>query len=128
MPSPTGSLLFHIIIETPAAINFILSPSATLTSPQLPAHAIIRQYGLLLACTNAMVLFILCSQAEDSRNLLLERRIAGVLAIYHIGPLLRALARMRRGEEGKKWMTRPWLHVLVHGICLIWLGSGSMGL
>ena len=115
------SLILHIIIETPAAFLFILKPSSTLTTPQPHAHAVIRQYGLLLFCTNGIILILLLTRNFGTSSILVEQRVAGALAVYHLGPLVRALGRLQRGEKAKNVMANPILHMLVHAMCLLLL-------
>ncbi|KAL9052935.1 MAG: hypothetical protein Q9206_004110 [Seirophora lacunosa] len=49
---PQLPFLFHIIVEVPASIAFFLHPSMTLSQRQGHAHAVIRQYALLLMASN----------------------------------------------------------------------------
>ena len=105
-------LLLHLIIELPACISFFLRPSATLSQPQSYAHGVIQQYALLLASTNLIVLAILSRPVDH-----LSGQVSGALAVYHIGPSVRAIARIRKRELGNA-LGGPWLHVLVHLICV----------
>ena len=111
--------VFHIILETPAAVAFALFPSATLEAPQPQAHAVIRQYALLLL-TTVLISAVFASQSHDSpahesRVLELEHEVAGALAMYHLGPVIRAVYKLRnRFKEGRSWRT-PCLHLLSHG-------------
>jgi len=48
----------HILIELPAAFNFLLRPSEQLSAPAPQTHAIIQQYGaLLLVSINIALIF-----------------------------------------------------------------------
>lgn len=111
--------LLHIIIDFPAAIAFAFNPSGTLPVMQSGAHAIIRQYALLLMCSN----FIAGSLAlQDSQLPGLNPVSQGValsLAVYHLGPAARAIGRVRRCDETQSFFANPWLHVFVHVLCAI---------
>ncbi|KAL8796335.1 MAG: hypothetical protein Q9195_001242 [Heterodermia aff. obscurata] len=76
----------HIIGEFGAATGFFLRPSQTLNRPQPDAHAVIRQYALLLTSTNLIAaIFLFQSQPTP-----VSTKVAGALALYHLGPLTRA--------------------------------------
>ncbi|CAL8581081.1 hypothetical protein XPA_006784 [Xanthoria parietina] len=114
--------LFHIITESPASIAFLLNPSMTLAQRQAHAHAVIRQYALLLlASVYIASTFLHCPPDHASR------KVAAALAFYHLGPLYRAGCRIRDGE-GRVWgmeavSGNPWVHFGAHGLCfggLLW--------
>lgn len=110
--------LLHLIIELPAAIQFTVSPSATLRIRQPHAHALIRQYALLLMASNLIAAAFVLHDRRHSECSALERAVAAALAIYHLGPLLRAMARYQNGEgENRGLVMQPWLHLIVHFIC-----------
>lgn len=115
MLTDQAGLLLHLIIELPASINFLLRPSATLSAPQLQAHAVIRQYALLLISTNIIVLALLMREMDQ-----LSGKIAGALALYHLGPIARALSRIRKQESGSV-LGGPKLHAFVHVLCIVTL-------
>ena len=117
----TVSLALHILVETAAALNFLLRPSATLAAPQPHSHGVIRQYALLLLSTNIIAAAVLCYAEHNA----LAKQIAGALALYHTGPLARAVARIRRGEQGHA-MGGAWLHSVIHVMCLISLASSML--
>lgn len=106
----------HILVETPACILFFLKPSLTLRQPQPHANAIIRQYALLLFCTNIIVALILLYGQEA---VLLRQRVAGALAVYHVGPLVRAMGRVYRREEevGGSAASGAPMHAVLHTVC-----------
>ena len=108
----------HIILEVPAAFAFALFPSATLRSPQPDAHAVIRQYALLLTSTVIIaIIFGLSSRNEeivDPLILRLQRQVAGALALYHFSPMLRAVIRLQDStDRSSHW---AFLHLLSHGV------------
>lgn len=104
--------LFHIIVEFPALVGFFLRPSATLAAPQPHAHAVIRQYALLLTSTNLIAGAFLFNPSSP-----LSAQVAAALALYHVGPLMRASNKIRAGEGRRGDWGGPWLHLGVHGIC-----------
>ena len=110
------AFLLHLIIETTAAINFFIRPSATLLVPQPHSHGIIRQYALLLLTTNIIVIVILNNAVYDN----LPRQIAAALALYHAGPFVRAASRIKRGDPGVV-LGGPWLHAFLHMLCAMCL-------
>lgn len=118
-----AGLISHIMLETPALIGFLMRPSQTLSSPATPAHGLIRQYGLLLLCTNLLIALTIVYEPTDSEAMLLgyrrlEQVFAQVLLVYHVGPIIRAMARIRHGELGKNLFGDPYLHLLLHIGCV----------
>lgn len=105
----------HILIELPASLNFYFNPSEQLPSPAPQAHAIIRQYAVLLLVSNIIAgIFALRPLDRTSRN------VAGAFAVYHVAPLMRALSRVGRANYGEG-LGGPVVHVIVHGICFLGL-------
>lgn len=112
----------HIAIESPASINFFVNPSDQLTSPAAQAHAIIRQYGVLLFISNLIALIFALRNVDKT-----SRRVAGALAVYHLAPLVRAGGRVVGGDAlFGKGLGGPVVHLIVHGICF--LGLAALGL
>lgn len=108
------AFLLHILVEVPASLNFFLNPSATLSTPQPHAHAVIRQYAVLLMVTN-IIAFIFCLRPPDS----LSCRVAGALSLYHVAPLVRAVVRQCRSEQerGANRLGLPLVHAIAHTVC-----------
>ena len=105
--------LLHILIELPASLNFFIRPSTTLVTTQPYAHAVIRQYALLLMASN-IIASIFLFKPQDA----ITYKVAGALALYHFGPLVRAGSRIcGREESGQGELGGPWLHLVVHIIC-----------
>lgn len=106
-----------MIVELPASIAFFLNPSMTLSQSQPHAHAVIRQYALLLMSSNIIAYnFIFRSPDETSAS------VAAALAVYHVGPLLRAGARVGGGEargQSGGGFSSPWVHLIAHLVCLV---------
>jgi len=115
IPTDQAGLLLHLMVELPASINFLLRPSATLSVPQPQAHAVIRQYALLLMSTNLIVLALLMREMDQ-----LSGKIAGALVLYHIGPIARALSRVKNQASGSV-LGGPKLHAFVHVLCVVTL-------
>lgn len=116
--------ILHIIIELPAAISFAFFPSATLSIPQPHAQAVIRQYALLLLSTTIIAALFVLQDRRGQGPKMPERGVASALALYHLGPLIRAAHRFRRREgTGRGLLGQPWLHVLVHALCFLALGG-----
>lgn len=111
------AFLLHILIELPASIAFFLKPSMTLSQPQPHAHAVIRQYALLLMSSNLIAYAFLFRPADET-----SRFVAAALAVYHLGPLGRAGSRIGGGEaRGVKGLGSPWVHLVVHAACFVLL-------
>ena len=122
MEFSTQQLAFglHLMVELPACINFFFRPSATLGRSQPHAHGVLRQYALLLLVTNIIALLLLMSP----RNCL-TGRISGAFALYHFGPFIRAISRIRNGER-ENALGGPWLHAMLHAITAATLVSGFL--
>ncbi len=125
--STSFPFVLHILVETPAALTFALSPSATLSVPQPHAEAVIRQYALLLLSSNLVAaIFIFRDQSIDDCAWL-ESRVAAALGLYHLGPMTRAVARSWRNEvRGRGLLEQPWVHAWVHAVCFVALAGRGM--
>lgn len=106
--------LLHILVEIPALINFMVYPSKQLGVYTPHAHAIIRQYALLLLCS-VLIAWLFLTRIKDD----LTGQVAGVLAVYHIGPATRSLGRIREHARlGQRILpTEASLYLVVHLIC-----------
>ena len=113
--------VLHLVIETTATVNFFLRPSATLSIPQPYSHGIIRQYALLLLVTNIIIAVVLNRATHDA----LSGQIAAAVAMYHGGPFVRAVSRIRRGEVGDE-LGGAWLHAFSHLLCAACLAASSL--
>ena len=112
--------ILHVILESPAAVAFALFPSATLRTPQPEAHALIRQYALSLL-TTVLIAAVFARQPHDlqannAHIQRLEQQVAGALALYHVGPMIRAARKYRARQEQDRRMM-PCLHFFSHGAC-----------
>ena len=111
---PTFPFLLVILIELPPSMLFLFWPDAQLPAPQPQARALIRQYAVLLTSVNLIAL-IFCVRPVDETS----RLVAGAMAVYQIGPAIRAASRIGRGErwfEGA--LGGPLVHLTVHMLCL----------
>ena len=111
--------VLHSLVETPAGLNFLLNPDGQLRRKTPHARAIVRQYGLLLVTSVLIALvFAYRTPGEDG----LSGQVAGALAVYHVGPLIRACSRvLTSGSLGPAW--EPWLHLIAHTVCLLTLAQ-----
>ena len=102
--------IVHIVIETPAALQFFIFPNAQIGTPNPQAQALIRQYALLLASS---VLVALAFTGRESDQL--SGQVAGALALYHVGPVVRAGSKLSQGVSSMM----PWVSILAaHAFCL----------
>ena len=101
----------HILGEFGASASFFLRPSQTLRKPQPEAHAVIRQYALLLTSTNLIAAIFLFQDHATA----ISAKVAGALALYHLGPLTRAVMKVRTGEKMGIWegLGGAWVHVRI---------------
>lgn len=108
------AFMLHIIIEVPAAINFMVQPSKQLGIYTPHAHAIIRQYAVLLV-SSILISVIFVSRPLDS----LTRNVAGSLAIYHVGPFLRSWSRLQSQAKQSLpvLLSEAALYLICHLLC-----------
>lgn len=108
------AFVLHAAFEIPATINFTLYPSKQLGEYTPHAHAIVRQYALLLL-TSVLISLIFATRPIDD----LSRAVAGSLALYHIGPTLRSCNRLRQQATQSKplLLSEAFLYLVVHIIC-----------
>ena len=104
----------HVLIETPAAINFMLRPSSTLYTTQEHSHGVIRQYALLLTVTVIVAALVLSRAVHD----LFAAQVAGALALHHLGPMMRAASKIRQ-DRIRGVLGGPWVHLVAHALCAV---------
>lgn len=122
--------LCHLLLETPASLSFLLSPSSQLPRPTPNAHALIRQYAILLLSSNLVALTLLFHPSTIGTSAeAIRGNVAGALAVYHVAPVVRAVSRIvcsnERGKgRGRGWreLGGPWVHLGGHAGCLVALG------
>jgi hypothetical protein len=103
------------------------SPSQCYSNTDTPtpgAEAMIRQYGVLLF-VSVLISAIFAIRKFD----ITSRQVAAALTLYHVAPIVRATSRLRGGETG--WLPEdmggPWVHLVVHVIFVLALGSLAAG-
>lgn len=106
--------LAHAILETPASLNFFLNPSGQLRTHLPQAHAVIRQYAVLLFSS---ILIALAFAFRDPDEL--SGQVAGALAVYHLAPMLRATGRLMTRQA----LWQPLLFLSAHAVCLAGLSG-----
>ena len=123
------SFLLHGLVSLLASLNFSNISFKLPETSQLPAsphltRPIITSYALLLLSTS----IISCTLALDGLSPLTERMVAIGMIVYHIGPIMRAMQRIRRlGSEGRE-LGGARVHLAVHMIVVIALGGTILGL
>jgi hypothetical protein len=116
----SAGYLLHVLIEIPAAITFFLAPSRQLGSHTPQAHAVIRQYAILLL-SSVVIALAFAWQPENE----LSGSVAGALALYHIGPGVRSTTRLAQAMQtgtGPFW--EPALYLAVHTLAGAILAHG----
>ena len=112
MLDPRGfPFILHLLVEVPACINFFIFPSDQLRTPAPQAHAVIRQYAILLLSSNLIAATFASTSTEGTT----ARLVGGALGIYHVAPGVRALCRIRKSGA----MAQPVLHLIAHSTCLV---------
>ena len=117
------AFLFHLIVEIPASLNFFFCPSATLSKPQIFAHGLIRQYALLLISSNIIATSFVLRRPDQ-----LSGYIAGALALYHVGPLVRAITKLQKTESQSNSLGGPVVHFVAHSVCIAALSAACWSL
>lgn len=130
------ALLFHVLIEAPASLSFLLDAPKQLREPRPSPEAVLvcQSYGGLLAATNVLcLLLIYCrgsTQFDDASAI-----VAASLAIYHVMPLRRAWVRLKTQGAGRGWLQQadalggPYMHLVIHALLLLsltWAGLQGM--
>jgi len=106
--------LIHIFIEVPASFNFLLFPSRQLETTTPHAHAVIRQYAVLLFASVLVATVFVSRPMDDTSG-----KVAAALAIYHVAPSIRAANDLsRRSQLGKPFLaSEACLYLFVHVVC-----------
>lgn len=106
--------LIHIFIEIPACINFFFFPSKQIGTHTPQAHALIRQYAVLLLSSVMLAAIFVARKPDD-----LSSKIAATLAIYHVAPSVRSVARLYRQAQARAAIFRSeaFLYLILHSIC-----------
>ncbi|OIW24474.1 hypothetical protein CONLIGDRAFT_98254 [Coniochaeta ligniaria NRRL 30616] len=116
-------LLLHALLETAAALSFVLTPAAQLPGASPEARLILRSYGGLLLSSSILCLGFFLRPGFDSA----ARLVAGSMAVYHFFPIGRACVRLRRGRaEGGRVLGGPAVHLVVHLVAVVGLGLSAV--
>ncbi|KAK8085095.1 hypothetical protein PG997_006366 [Apiospora hydei] len=111
--------LWHAIIETPAALSFILSPKKQLPDCSPAAELILRQYGGLLLSSVLLSVVMLVSPRGARRY---NGLFAAALGSYHLWPAYRAYMRLTSDVEGDiaapSILGGPAVHITAHLVAL----------
>lgn len=110
--------LLHIVFEIPACLQFFILPSRQLGVSTPHAHALIRQYAvLLLSSVLIACVFVTRPPSEVSAQ------CAGALVVYHVAPAFRSVARLRRQARSKQpvFISEAFLYLIVHSVCGVFL-------
>ncbi len=119
--------VLHILVETPAALSFQFRPQSQLAAPSAEARLVLSSYGGLLMATNLICAVFAMQDAAGGGGGeaagATSRRVAGALGFYHLFPMFRAGARVRRGVGATgppqdRTLGGPWVHLVVHLVCL----------
>lgn len=116
----------HIVVEIPAFAMFMIYPSRQLNHYTPTAHAVIRQYALLLLSS-----IIISATFAVRPHSELSCYVALALAIYHVGPTLRALSYVVEGLDSSKRhpkFAEHCLYAIVHILCGSMLLFTALGL
>ena len=111
-------LVLHAVLETAASLSFGLQPEKQLPGANEDTRAVLRSYSGALLSTNLLcVVFVWRAGFDDTARL-----VAACLAVYHIFPILRAVAKIQRGiglKKGEKArvLGGPQIHMIVHSLC-----------
>ncbi|EXJ87018.1 hypothetical protein A1O3_03975 [Capronia epimyces CBS 606.96] len=106
--------VLHSVVEVPACLNFFLFPSDQLGRESPHAHAVVRQYAVLLFSSVLVAVAFVGRPVDD-----LSGRVAAALALYHIAPSVRSLARLTRQAQLRQplVLSEAFLYLIVHALC-----------
>ncbi|KAI0531569.1 hypothetical protein GGR58DRAFT_229702 [Xylaria digitata] len=111
----------HAVIETAAALSFIVHPEGQLPGCTPATRLVLRQYGGLLLASSMICLIIVAGSGCDTTT---TRLMAAALGSYHAWPCYRAFTRIRNELRHRHRFKETWvlggppLHFLVHVVCL----------
>lgn len=126
------ALIFHLLVEVPASLSFLLGAHKQLREPNPGPEAVLvcQSYGGLLLSTNVLCFLLLChkgSNIDDATAI-----VAASLAVYHLFPIRRAWTRIKsQGGHGRGWgqqaqvLGGPYVHLVLHSLLflsLTWAG------
>lgn len=126
-----SAFILHGLLALPPAINFLRlslklgnpfyaspSPQPADTLPEAPnLPPILLSYSLLLLSSSICAFFLANAEGLPPS---LVKALAGSFGIYHVGPIARAIGRIRAKDDGLE-MGGPWVHFLTHVAVGSWL-------
>ncbi len=122
--------LLHGLVALPASVNYLriaLHLPLTARLPdlqlQLQTRFILISYALLLLSTSVTSLVLAFGLSLSPST---ERSLAGGMAVYHFGPILRAYSRLQDLDRGTE-LGGPGVHLVVHVFVLAALGTTVLG-
>lgn len=124
-------VLAHLVIESMAALSFLLQPQIQLqdSKPSDEAVLICHSYAGSLLATDALCLLFLVYK-DNKKFDETSAMLAGSLAIYHLFPVKRAWARIRKRTGDYKQEERmaggPPVHLAIHGVLFVTLGCAGL--
>jgi len=112
--------LLHALVETPAALSFILVPQRQLPGATPEAELLLASYGgALLATVGVCAVFLLRDAAAVDDGT--ARAVGLALAVYHLFPIRRAVRRIGDGRAAGRpaaaTLGGPWVHLVLHAAC-----------
>lgn len=117
--NPKIPFALHAIVETAAALSFMITPEKQIPGCSEATRLVLRQYGGLLLSTNYICIFILCQPHFSDTG----RLIAAALGTYHGWPSYRAYVRLTRklpeDAASGSILGGPWLHLVLHILLLV---------
>ncbi|KAF5601910.1 hypothetical protein FPCIR_2151 [Fusarium pseudocircinatum] len=129
LATATIPFLIHTLIETPAALTFILKPSSQLQPLPPSAALILQSFGGLLLTSNLIALIFIRRPFDDA-----TRQAALAFSFWHLWPSYRAYRRMNGYTEEEeeapttKTLGGPLVHLGVHIVLLaMFLGTWYFG-
>ena len=116
---PQLAYIWHAVIETPAALTFILTPEKQLPGCSPAAGLILRQYGGLLLSSVLLSVVMLVSPKGFRRH---NGLFAAALGSYHLWPVYRAYMRLTSDVGGDvaapSALGGPAVHMVAHLVAL----------
>lgn len=122
MQATNLALAFHLLVEVPASLSFILGARKQLREPNPSPEAVLicQSYGGLLLSANVLCFLLLYFNGNGGVDGALSM-VTTSLAVYHVFPIRRAWARIRsQGGLGRGWAQQadvlggPYVHLVVH--------------
>ncbi|KAI6753332.1 hypothetical protein HG531_005501 [Fusarium graminearum] len=104
----TAPFLAHALIETPAALTFILKPSTQLQPLPPSAALIVQSFGGCILTTNLIALIFLRRPFDH-----VAQHVALAFAFWHIWPCYRAYMRMNVSEQSESRLFNIDIHIVV---------------